>query len=601
MSKHTEIAKEDGPPGAAAIDNDPVLGYYFMLLVACIYWYRAKQRELPLVPPALEPLLMSALYQGEEFCKHFDIGQGNYHKFFDWIMAQKAPDKGGQLDERMQTHLADLKAAMVWVRKDTTISKTELDLLNSMRSYLNGNDNALDNLRKKAGLVKAIPRVALTFLKAHVANDSVQEDVKRAKELVKQLTGKDSVHVSMVDVPRMREQKPELWEQYLVVRRRLAAAYKHVLRNHVLEQGGEPQDVHTVRKHFEAQGIPHGLPPKEFKGKIDENGTLYTALGSKLKSTAIAQDAKVSMNPSYDPSKDQVGGERDNNFYMQVTLPTKNADGKNNTQYVYTQEKADANKKAKFQLVSDMLKGEKKMVAAWRTDLLRVRGAKPGESDWDRKVLAAMCEITYLTAIRVGGKGNKNLTGDTFGLSTLKVNNIKRRGESIILDYVGKKSVQQKHTIAPSTPAEKQVVNVVTALMEGKRRTEDLWTYGRTVYNAAKLNAYIKEVAALPDATIHKVRHLRGTRLAMEKLPPVAEKLMKKRGGVNQSIVDKAFKETLTDIGKLLGHVRGVDAGGTPTWSTAMNAYIDPAVMVEFYEQFADHGVRPLPALLKLA
>lgn len=601
MNKEIELAKEDGPPAASQINNDPVLGYFFALLVASIYRYRVTQRETPLLPQAIEPFLIPALEQGAEFCKYFGLGEGNFHRFFDWIMGQRPPDKGGEFDERQATHLADLKTAMSWIKKDTSISKTELDLLASMRSYLGGNDNALENIRKKAGMVKAMPRQALQFLKAHVAHDDVTADAARAKELVKQMTGKDSIHVSMVDGPKLRETKPELWNEYLLVRRKLNAAYKSTLMNHVRENGGEPMPVEDVRKHFTENGMPHSLPPKEFKGRIGDDGALYTVHGSKIKGTAIAQDSKVIMNPQYDPAKDKIGGERDNNFVYQVVLPTKNADGENNRQYVYTHEKADANKAAKFQVVADMLKGEKKMLANWRKDLLRLRGAKPGEEGWDNKVLAAMCEITYLTALRIGGKGNKNLDGDTFGLSTLTVGMVKRRGATIILDYVGKKSVQQKHSISPATPPETQVVNVINALCADKKRADALWAYGRTVYSAAKLNAYLKQVSGIGDATIHKVRHLRGTRLAMEMLPPAADAIMRKRGGPTQKLVDDTFKAELTKIGKLLGHVRGVDAGGTPTWTTSMQNYIDPSVMMEFYEKFDEFGVRPMPALLKIA
>lgn len=588
-------------PEGVTIENDPVMGYLFMLLVSTIYWMRANHGERPLIPQALEEDMIKALYQGGEFCKFYGLGQGNYHKYFDWLLAQKAPDKGGELDGLLMQHLDDLKKVMLHIKRDSSVSRLELDVLNAFRSWHNNMESAsaIDVIRKKIGLIPAIPKTAIVFLRAKV--DDATADIEAAKELVFKLTGKKgSTHVSMVDIPALRENKPELWKEYLAVKKRLTQVYKSTLMNHVRDNGGIPLDVEGVRKHFNDLGIPHGLPPKTFKGKIDDVGTLYTTGGKKLKSTAIAHDAVVTPNPKYDPAKDAVGGEKDLNFYMQVTLPTKNADGEHNVQYIYTQEKADANRAAKFQLVKEMLGKEKQMVANWRKDLMRIRGAAPGEELWERKVLAAMCEITYLTAIRVGGKGNKNLTGDTYGLSTLKVGWVKRRGESIILDYVGKKSVQQTHKIAPAAPPEKQVINVINALAEGKRRTEDLWTYGRAVYSAAKLNAYLKEVSGLNDATIHKVRHLRGTGITLQILPGIAEALHKKRGGVNQSIVDKEFKLAMTKVGKLLGHVKGVDGGQTIQWSTAANSYVDPSVMKDFYEQFSDSGVRPPTWLTKL-
>lgn len=581
----------DEEQALSSVHDDPVIAYEFMLIVSMLYWVKSENNEQTLIPTSLNQYLPDARMQGDEFCVMYGLRPGDYAKYFDWVMEQRPPDKGSELIERLNAHMDDLRRAMPSIKADGSIFQIELDLLTWLRTWHTtksptSRDNAYNNIRKALGQLKALPRELMTALRTETVVPE-KESIERLQKIVQQLTGRPNLFVSMKDTKRLREEKPELWAQYLEARKPLTLFFKQYLMNHVRDMNaGEPMDVHEVRKHFESNKLPHFLPPKEFKGKIGDTGALFTSHGKQLDKT-IGPDVEVRMNPMYNPELDGQAKVK-NNYYAALTNPTVDRHGNNNTAYMYTLDQIKANKAARFELISHMIKNERKMMSAWRKDL---RGR-----DWNRKVLAAMCEIVYLTASRIGGKDNGTVDEETFGLSTLSVGNVKRRGTSVILEYVGKKGVHQTHKISPTTPEETQVVNVINTLMEGKRRADLLWEYDGEVYTPAKVNKYFKQVTGIGDATIHKLRHVRGTGIALEILPKLAEDLRKKRN-LSNKMVDDEFKAALTKVGKLLGHVKGIDGGTKIEWSTAAKNYVDPEVLRDFYANFNDLGFRPAKAI----
>jgi len=394
----------------------------------------------------------------------------------------------------------------------------------------------------------------------------------------------------MVDARKYRNEKPDLWEAYLHARTNVNAVYKQELHNVTAKPGTLP--IGEVRKQLEAKKIVHNLPAKELdKHLIDGEGLVYTEHGDRITGVPAAE-SKIRVNPDYDRNKDSESG-KNNNWVFQAILPTKNAKGVNNKQYYYTENKKGVNKAHKFDVVQEMLKIEKKIVNGWRKDLK--------SRDMAVAIPAAQCEITYITACRIGGKDNENKNGKTFGLTTWTVGDVKRRGESILFDYIGKDTVHQIHKIDPKTPEEQRVIEIVKKLCAGKPRVAELWTFDDTTYTAAKLRTYFSHICPVEGATPHKIRHLRGTRLAMQILEPLKEKLLKQKKPVTQSIVDKEFKDAMTKVGSLLGHVRGVESEAKATWSTAVKSYIDPGTMIEFYESFEDAGVRVPKFLLAVS
>jgi DNA topoisomerase IB len=297
------------------------------------------------------------------------------------------------------------------------------------------------------------------------------------------------------------------------------------------------------------------------------------------------------MNPEYDPKKDNLPG-RNGNWVFKAILPTKDAQGRNNEQYFYTGTKLSQNRAHKFDLVQKLIAKETKMVSTWRRDLM-------GKNQTNQ-ILAAQCELIYDTCARVGGVGNANRNGQTFGLTTLSVGNVKRRGTTLVLDYLGKDSVQQRHILKPETPAMRKVISVLQMLIADRSRKEPLWDYDGTVYNANKLRLYFRQVTGIADASPHKLRHVRGTRLASTELDLAFAAITRAKKAPTQRAVDDAFKDALTNVGRILGHVKGVGSEQKTVWTTAAKNYVDVGVMTDFYAKFADFGVRAPSFLAKL-
>ncbi len=219
------------------------------------------------------------------------------------------------------------------------------------------------------------------------------------------------------------------------------------------------------------------------------------------------------------------------------------------------------------------------------------------------RIPATLVELSFLTCIRIGTVGNATKGAPTEGLTTLKVGNIKKRGTSRVLDYVGKDAVHQISVIAPITTENRQIVKLLDELSmttddEGKRvpkaRKDFLFTHEGTYYSAARVRAYWKAITG--SSKFHKIRTLRGTLLATQLLNEAADSVLKKRT-IDQKVVDAAFKAALTQVGSLLGHVRGVGTNQKVTWATAAASYVDPPVQRDFYAKFADKGIR-LPSFL---
>lgn len=556
--------------------EDPVSAFIAVWCVSALYWINAGEKSnKPLARDLLE-LMSRSLPNADMFCAHYSIPQTSFNAYFDALELGSTPEN---LQERLEATIAVVRPKLKAVASDKNVTFDEVALIKSLFSWhTSKNPTQLANIRKLVSRVKMPELLRNAFVKDA---GSQTEYVEKLQQIVKQLTGKPGTFISMVDAPKYRDEKPDLWKAYLSAARNVNAVYKQELHNITAKTGTLP--IGEIRKQLEAKKIVHNLPAKELdKHLIDGEGRIYTEHGDRITGVPAAE-AKIRVNPDYDKNKDNESG-KNNNWVFQTVLPTKNAKGVNNTQYYYTENKKGVNKAHKFDVVQQMLKIEKKIVSGWRKDLKSKNMAVA--------IPAAQCEITYLTACRIGGKDNENKKGKTFGLTTWTVGNVKRRGESILFDYVGKDSVHQIHKIDPKSPEEQRVIAVVKKLCEGKPRAAELWAFDGTTYTAEKLRSYFSHICPVEGATPHKIRHLRGTRLAVQMLEPLKEKLLKQKKPVTQSLVDKEFKDAMTKVGSLLGHVRGVESEAKATWSTAVKSYIDPGTMIEFYESFEDAGVR---------
>jgi hypothetical protein len=566
--------------------------YITVLLCSVAYWLRHEAGAVKQVlPSALTGVLAQAVDAGEEFCRQHRVPVKNYRSYVKLLIAAQPPS--GVMDNALDAHLADLRQALPSIKQNHSISDVALITLNRLRLWhRNGSPSTLEAVRSSLTQL-GLPAILVNAFRTDTAD--ISPLVKALQNIVKRLTGAAGLNVPLNQIPTLRDRYPGIWAEYLEIKRDINIAYKTTLRDWVRDQGGQVS-VDAARKHFDSIGMPHRLP-RGFKGLIGETGNLFTEDGAELKTynggtvTQVDPQAVIEMNPKYDPKLDNVTGVKGNWVFKATLTTTRAKDGEPNVQYYYTGNRILKNREHKFGLVDKLIAKETRMVASWRRDLK----AHPA----DRKIMAAQCEIIYETCARVGGKDAMNRTGSTFGLTTLTVGHVRTVGQTLILEYEGKDSARQKHVLKPETPWMREVIRIIKILCKNRRRKDPLWHWEETDYNAARLRAYFRQVSGIADASPHKLRHLRGTRLARTELGLASAALGSKRR-VDQRAVDAAFKDALTTVGKLLGHVKGIGGAQTTVWTTACKNYVDIVVMTDFYSQFKDLGVRVPAWLAKL-
>jgi hypothetical protein len=98
---------------------------------------------------------------------------------------------------------------------------------------------------------------------------------------------------------------------------------------------------------------------------------------------------------------------------------------------------------------------------------------------------------------------------------------------------------------------------------------------------AQLVNKWFKRSGA--SVTVHKLRHVKGTEVFKQLLEENKAKIFERKNPLTQAEADKMLKLLATKVGGILGHVRGVGAGQKVTGATALQAYIDPSVVRDYY------------------
>jgi DNA topoisomerase IB len=311
---------------------------------------------------------------------------------------------------------------------------------------------------------------------------------------------------------------------------------------------------------------------------IDANGALYTSAGKKINGFP-GPGFSIQMNPDYNPKSDDS--------YVFTTI--NDSTGKR-SQHVYTVDYRSNAIKQKFEKVQDLDKDidavrKKWLVAMKKTD-------KSIEC-----VAATALEMMYQFSARVGSMGNSAGGEATFGISTLLGKHCKIDGDKITIAYTGKGGVKQVHKLQASTPEAKVLVKNLKMLLADKGPKDRVFTFigksGRELpMTGGIINKVFQRLGA--KATVHKLRHVRGTRLFNELVEHNKAKIFNEKKPLTEAQAVAMFKQLATKVGELLGHVRGVGASQKVTPSTAVKNYIDPGAMKSF---FTNLGFRP-PKLL---
>ena len=564
--------------------------YLNCLLLLCYYWHEVAPANLH---GGAREFAIKYAEGAERFCSAEGVPS---------VLAPLAPavlGKGNPV-AALQQFNDSAKITLTALKANLDVKDDDLNVVRAALGYLGRKTQANWSVFVKASSMCSADKDITALFRINKAKQGGQAvdnfeansaTLKALRRCVKRMIGEPKSYVPVDKVADARADFPEDWKEYLALAKMVRDASNAIIMDASRAAKGK-LTIDKAQQLLKSVGLPCHLP-KGFDGYIGENGALVTKSGLPIHNAGgqpvyrIDPSAKVVMNPAY---KEGVDGQQ---WVFKAVFPTVNAKGKNNEGYFYTDNHRKVSRVGKFDLVEQMLAYEKKMVKGWRQAILK-------KTLTDTKVYAVQCELVYDTCARVGGAGNANRKGSTYGMTTLEARHVTFRGNGATIQYVGKDAVVQKHRITPATKELAEVIEVLRIMREGKRPKDPLWELDGKLYNAVGLRAYFRTLCPITGATPHKIRHLRGTRLALELFEKAADVLLGKNTEPTEKQVLAVFQKALLEVGKILGHVRGVGTDQKVTWTTAAKSYVDVGVMLQFYDQFAEFGIRPPSFLSKM-
>ncbi len=500
--------------------------------------------------------------KASDFLKQHGVYKG-VSTFFTQFLQTKEISHEDAVDLGTYLNSREVKAKF---QRDTTISHDQLTLLKAaITALIKDSDSAWLKLQKHVSILND-PEINLLIsddMNAPV-DVSPKQIARQLKILVRELTGNtNSYFLTLQQNIELGKKYPAEIQEY----RRYVSMVNKLVKVEVLKfvrrQRSPLVRADVVKAHLDGMGIPNNIVTGLTGAQMDEQGNVYTAEGRKLIPTPTGL---VKMNPAYDP----------NNENTYVARPADGGRPEYRTE-TYTR----ANKQKRLGIVQEFLASEHEHRGKWLSDL-----SKKGSVD---QILGALTEIMYYTAARIGDPGNMTAGETTYGLSTLTVNHIKVLPTKILLDYAGKKGTNQYAEYRINSPESKKVAEIVKGLIQGKRPTDYVFTYGRRRIARNEVSMYIKQVTGMSGMTNHYFRRLTGTRMALTLLKKAP---FSKDKHPSQTEVERWFKAEMTKVGEVLHHRTGQKV----TSSTAIKSYIDTNVMADF---FTNLGLRVPKAVLE--
>lgn len=459
------------------------------------------------------------------------------------------------------------------LKRDKTVRYEDLDMLNSLSTYLlNRSDAALN---KAVRLLPSLEDPELTSAFVKKAN-SQSTFVKPLQKIVQAVTKEKGRSILTAEEGKILKAKnPQVYKEYLRLRKDYNQVWKDELRNLVFKSKKPLVDFGTAFKYLRSKGVQNPLPVG-YEGQVDANGALYTKAGKKIQGLP-GPGFSIEMNPNYNPKTD------DEFVFTTVNDKTGKRAG-----HVYTEEYRQRANKEKFQKVDSLDKDIDKIRKKWVALMRR-------QDDSAACVAATILECMYQFSARIG---NTSADRQTFGISTLLAKHCKVNGDKITISYPGKDGVKQIHKLQATTAEGKILVKNIERCLVDKKPKDRLFTAvsssGREIpITSNMVNRLFQQLGA--KTTVHKLRHVRGTRLFNQLVEANKDKIFNTKKPLTEAQAISIFKKIATKVGELLGHVRGVGENQKVTPATAVKNYISPGAMLQF---FNDLGQRP-PKILQ--
>lgn len=483
--------------------------------------------------PALAPAISAALKGGDKVSALYNLGQ-------------------------------DLKDAIPEFRNVKEYTTPELTLLKALRAYLStDSESALNYIKKHASLFGS-PELASMF-----RPDIPEADHSKLRKTVKNLVGRDGVHLTIDEAKLLKARDPKAYDGYAALRKDHNASFKATLANYVRESDTPLVPYQKAYKAMNDLGFTHSMVPG-FTGLIDDHGRWYNKEGRLIGGVPnLATYTRVVMNDGSDPD-------------AKWEFKAIKADG--GAAYGYTQDFRQRQSAQKYANVADLMEKLPSIRAKW------LRKLKAFDIEDPVCVASAVLEVLYSFAARIGSKPGR-------GAGTLQVKNVSQTQQGYNLSYIGKDSIPTKHVIkATSSPEAKWLCAAIAKMLEGKKPSDMLYTADKgsrkVIVPPSFTNKVFRAFGAPEGVTVHKLRTVRGTHLFRELVDADA----KKRPPATEKEAMLRWKDMTEEVGKLLNHKRGV-GGDTEkfTGMTAAGSYIDSGVQLALFERW---GYRA-PAILE--
>lgn len=473
--------------------------------------------------------------------------------------------------------------ARTLMRGNLKLDEDALKLLHAGgRILVKDTETGWNYLVKHISLIRD-PRLTATYLPVEDEADASavppSEASKQMTKLYEKITGQRPIYgffIAPSEMPGLVKSKPDLMAEYSALAKVLRTECKRLVFRYVRNSGKEMVPVDEVSKYLDKTGLLHNLPRGFIGGQVDEAMNFYTSAGNKLQRAPVGL---VRMNKKYDPVSDNTYV-----LYMEGYGKGTRGNGDLSAGRVRTIGFVKGKKAVRHAKVAQFLEIEDRCRAKWVADMKRI-GTK-------EQVLGCMVELLYVTSARIGGKGNKTAGEPTYGLTTLQVSHVKLEKNELRFDYVGKKMAPQPARYKLATPEGKLVKAVIEKLLEDKSGTDLVFEFRGAPILRHTVSKYIKQVTGL-DLSNHDFRRITGTKMAMgiiAKNPFTAR--AKKGQPIKESEVRKWLDAELVEIGAALNHRNGEKVTG----SVAIKSYIDPEVLLKFYDSL---GMRPANAIPK--
>lgn len=520
------------------------------------------------VAPALVSKVAGWYQQAEVLFDDIKLAKRSYRLFnpgtYNFNAGRKiTTDKLEKLREAMKTGRKALREKERGFATSTAYTRQMKGMLNNLFSYFfSSSENAFNNLSANIHHLND-PDLNQLLAPAHKGDPAT--DLKELRRLVKRHGG-EGFSLDPEQSQALRDKSEEHHKEYRNAYNKVTAHRRREMQLIIRGSGKERMKASDLKKALEKAGMPTGFIPTGFDdGLYDQDGNMFTPNGVPF-------------------DKNVVGG------WLRWNPGATGDDNKALAQY----QNPNMEKPAGIYSMSHARGGlQDKKYAATDTNVENIvqhQNRWTGDTksrDPVKQMLGNMAQVLYYTAIRVSSRIGRTDNKPTYGLTTLTAGHVKKQGDNLVLDFIGKSGVHQKLRIEPRDNVRVRLINYIWGLTEGKKRSDPIWVPkgSNRAISANDVNDYLKEIGWA--GTAKTFRTVRGSMRMEDELENEPESFRRPANA------EAYIKEKLLKVGRDLGHKK-MNSDGTEedVWQTAAKSYVNPQIILDFLHR---HNVRPLP------